>query len=398
VLACWIATLVAAFAIGRLAPPREAPSTPEDMGAAVRAALAEGDQLERGGQLADLLEHLDSENLPAVREVYDRLLPVVDRCDIRSFVSAWARFDPAGALVHSAAWRYKIKQELGVEAAIHAWALRDPLAARLAYEQIALDYPELREAAFRNLITGWAHSGESGLVAYAAGLEPMAKAMATGLAVGVLSRKGGADAIQPWVEAILADETHDRNLKMSAFRRGARTIARWDPERAAAWVLQHAESDYAEDGPRIVAEEWAERDGAAALEWLRGLPSGEARDEAVRGAFVQWFKWDEPSAEQWLRSETLTAFHAPAVNAYARHLDSSRPAEAVGWCERIPDSERRRGCLETAADHWYERDPVAAEAWLQQSELDEDARREVRAPPAKRQRRKGGPRAGGAAL
>jgi len=387
-------TLVAAFAVGRHAAPPEAASAPEDMGASVRAALAEGDQLERIGQLASLMEHVDSENLPAVQAVYDRLLAVADRCDIRSFVSAWARFDPAGALVHSAAWRYKRKQEIGVEEAIHAWALRDPLAARLAYEQIALDYPGLGEAAFRSLVTGWVHSGEGGLIPYVASLEPMPKSTATGLAVGALSRKGGADAIQPWVEAILADEAHDRNFKMSAFRRGARTIARWDPERAAAWAMQHAGNDYAEDGPRIVAEGWADRDGAAALEWLRGLPAGESRDEAVLSAFIQWFKWDALGAEQWLSAATLTAFHDPAVNGYARRLDSSAPEQAVRWCERILGSERRQGCLKTAATEWYRRDAVAAEAWLQQSPLDEEARRAVRAPPAKRQRRKGGPRAG----
>ncbi|HEY5657731.1 MAG TPA: hypothetical protein VIY27_08060 [Myxococcota bacterium] len=397
-LAFWIATLVAAFALGRLSTSPETPSTPEEMAAAVRAALAEGDQLERAEQVTSHLEHLDPGNLSAVRAVYDRLIPVIDKCDIRPFVSAWARFDPAGALVHSAAWRYKIKQEIGVEAALYAWALQDPLAARLAYEQLAMDSPNLEEVAFLNLVTGWAHSGEEGLVSYIAGLEPMAKGKATGLVVGVLSRKDGADAIEPWAEAVLADAASDRNFKMSTFRRGARSIARWDPERAAAWAMQHAGNDYAEDGPRIVAEEWADQDGEAALEWLRELPAGEPRDEAVRGAFVQWLKSDASGAEQWLSSETLTAFHDPAVNAYARRLDSSAPAQAVGWCERILGPDRRRGCLKTAATHWYQQDAVAAEAWLQQSPLDEEARRAVRAPPVKRQRRRVGPAANEDAL
>ena len=386
VLALWIAAIVAAFAVGRLTALPEAASAPEDMGAAVRAALAEGSQLKRVGQVASLLEHLDSENLPAVQAVYDRLLPVVDKCDIRPFVSAWARFDPAGALVQSAAWRYQIKREIGVEAAIHAWALRDPLAARMAYEQVAVDNPGLAEGAFMNLVTGWAHSGKGGLVPYVDDLEPMAKANATGLVVGVLSRKGGVEAIQPWVDAILRDEAHDRNFKRSAFRRGARSIARWDPERAAAWAMQHAGSDYAEDGPRIVAEEWSDQDGRAALTWLRELPAGEPRDQAVRGAFVQWVKWDPLGAEQWLRSETLTAFHDPAVNAYAMHLDNSAPEQAVGWCERVLGADYRHGCLKTAATHWYERDAVAAEAWLQQSPLDEQARRRVRRAPLERAR------------
>jgi hypothetical protein len=261
----------------------------------------------------------------------------------------------------------------------------------LASEQIAAEHPSLREAAFFNLVTGWAHSGEGGLEAYLAGLTPMVQSQGTGLVVGVLSRKGGAEAILPWAEAILRNEAYQKNFKMSAFRRGARASARWDPERAAAWAMEHAGKEYAEEGPRIVAEQWADRDGRAALQWLRDLPEGEPRDEAVRGAFLSWEEWDPVAAEQWLSSETLTAFHDPAVNAYARRLDSSAPAEAVGWCERVLDPERRLGCLKTAATHWYRQDAVMAEAWLQQSPLDEEARRAVRTPPAKRQRRRGGP-------
>jgi hypothetical protein len=80
------------------------------------------------------------------------------------------------------------------------------------------------------------------------------------------------------------------------------------------------------------------------------------------------------------------------------HLDNSAPEQAIGWCERVLDADDRNGCLKTAATQWYKRDAVAAEAWLQQSPLDEETRRAVRTPPSKRQRRKGGPRAGGETL
>jgi len=394
VLGLWAATIVVAFVVGRLTTPSEAASAPEDMGASLRAALAEGSELKRLGRTTSLLEYLDPENLPEAQAVYDRLLTVVDECDLRPFVSAWARFDPVGALDHSMAWRYKIKKEIGVEAAIHAWALQDPLAARMAYEQIAVDYPALGEGAFFNLVTGWAHSGEGGLESYVADLSPQMQSTATGLVVGVLGRRGGAEAILPWAEAILQGDAYGRSFKVTAFRRGSRSIARWDPERAAAWAMEHAGSEYAEDGPRIVAEEWADQDAVAAMQWLRDLPEGESRDQGVRSAFLAWEKWDPVAAEQWLGSQTLTAFHDPAVNAYARRLDNSAPAEAVGWCERVLGPDRRLGCLKTTATEWYRKDAVAAEAWLQQSPLDEEARSAVRTPPAKRQRKRGGrPRA-----
>lgn len=394
----WAATLVAAFAVGRQTASPGAAPVAEGMGASLRAALAEGDELERLRRTTGLLDRLDPDNLPEARAVYDSLLTVVDECDLRPFVGAWARFDPVGALDHSIAWPYSIKRGIGVEAAMHAWALRDPFAARLAYDQIAPEYPKLREGAFFNLITGWAHSGEDGLESYLAGLTPMTQSRATGLVIGVLSRRGGADAIQPWSEEILRNASYDKNFKMAAFRRGARSIARWDPDRAAAWALEHTGKDYAGDAPRIVAEEWAERDGRAALQWLRGLPEGDERDEAVHRAFLAWENRDSVAAEEWLRSETLTAFHDPAVNAFARRIDSSAPVEALGWCERILGRERRLGCLKTAATQWYRQDAPAAEAWLQQSPLDEEARRAVRTPPPKRQRRPGAPPPGGDAL
>ena len=52
--------------------------------------------------------------------------------------------------------------------------------------------------------------------------------------------------------------------------------------------------------------------------------------------------------------------------------------------ERILDRERRLLCLETTATKWYLRDAEAAEAWLQKSPLDEEARRKVRTPSPRR--------------
>ena len=386
----WAATAVAAFAVGRVTTPSEAVQAPEDLGARVRAALGEGDTLERLGRTAGLLQHLDPESLPEVREVYDQMLPLLGQWEIRPFVAAWARFDPAGALEHTLAWPFRIKQEIGVEAAIEGWALRDPPAARLAFERLAADHPAFREQLLIGLVTGWVHSGQDGLQSYIAELPPASLDTATGIAVGALVRKSGAEGTLGWTDRILGDEAYDGELKRSVFRRATRSVAGVDPERAAAWALTHAE--YADDGPRIVAQQWGSQDGKAALEWVREHVSGMPREQAAREAFAQWLRSDPAGAKAWLASESLTEFHDPALDVYARRLSLRAPEEAVGWCERILDPERRRGCLTTAAAQWYRRDPVAAEAWLQQSALDEGARQAARTPPAGRQRARGAPR------
>jgi hypothetical protein len=54
---------------------------------------------------------------------------------------------------------------------------------------------------------------------------------------------------------------------------------------------------------------------------------------------------------------------------------------ALSWCERIQEPARQQPCLESRAHSWYGRDAVAAETWLQQSSLDDEARRRVRKTP-----------------
>jgi hypothetical protein len=389
VLGLWAATIVAAFAVGRTTTPTEAAGAPADLGAAVRSALAEAGSLERLGRTANLMQHLDAETLPGVVAVYDRMLSVLDECEIRPFVEAWTRFDPTGALDHTLAWQFRTKQKFGVDAAIRGWALRDPFEAQLVSEQIAQDHPTLREGSFQNLVIGWVQSEQKGLDSYVAGLSPMSRDEATGIVVGGLMRKGGPEPTLRWVDAMLAEEEHDWNFKKSVFRRGARAAARWYPEQAAKWVVEHEGENYAERGVQFVAEQWAERDGASAMQWVREQPAVESRDEAARSAFNRWSNVDRKGAEKWLRSETLTPFHDPAIDAFARQIDKQRPREAVGWCERIEDLDRQYGCLRATAVEWYRRDAVAAEKWLQTSPLTEEDRRAARTPKRKKQRARG---------
>ena len=124
VLGVWAATLVAAFAAGRVTAPPESASAPDDFGAAIRAALAEKDGVDHAERTASVLQQLDPENVLEVAAVYDRMINMLGELDIRPFAFAWARFDPAAALDHTLSWPYREQQQIGASAAIEAWAMR----------------------------------------------------------------------------------------------------------------------------------------------------------------------------------------------------------------------------------------------------------------------------------
>jgi hypothetical protein len=395
-IALWAATAVAAFGIGWIASPPHEPPVPDDLAAALRSALAEGDAVERQGRTASLLEGLGPDAVAEVAVLYERMTPLIDAPELAAFFVAWARFDPVGALDHALSWRLpemRGKRELGVGAVIRAWAQRDLLAARRATEQIVTDHPSLRGVLRQALVTGWAQSsqGQEGLAGFLADLPPLhSRVELIEDAARELVRGGGAEAVLGWAEPILRDEGYDLRLKRPVYAAAVDAAAQWDPERTAAWTAEHSGADYAEERSMgIVAKHWGRWDGAAAMAWLSEQPAGERRDQAVRDAFGQWSKADPLGAWAWLDSEQSAALRDPAREFKARRMADHEPEKALDWCERIEDEGRRQSCLESVATSWYAQDAVAAETWLQQSSLDEETRRRVRkvAGPKRQMRR-----------
>ena len=63
---------------------------------------------------------------------------------------------------------------------------------------------------------------------------------------------------------------------------------------------------------------------------------------------------------------------------YARQISREQPAEALELAERIEDDADRERTLIRIARYWHTQDEEAAEAWLIQSSLSEDARSQAR--------------------
>jgi len=400
-VALWAATAIAAFALGRTTVPVPSSTRFGGADASIRAALAEADPLDRLEQTRSVLLGLDLADFPAVVAVYEQMLPLLDPWELVLPFSAWARSDPTAALEHALAWSLRDMQpqrRIAVRAIFTRWAQADPESARAAAADVAAAHPRLRGDVRNGLAAGWASAepGPDGLAAFLAELRPMQQRdESTGIALRALVRARGAGAALEWADSILLDEGVDPNYKRSVFEPAVGRAAELDPALAGAWVSGHAEEAYAVQGPMLVADRWGRVDGAAAMAWLGGLPAGERRDQAVRSAFQAWTGVDRPGARAWLEALSPTQFHDPALEAWAAQLVGREPALAIDWCERIAEPTRRQRCIESSAKTWYGADAVAAEVWLQQSELDDEARERVRKParkPASGPRRQRRPR------
>ena len=138
---------------------------------------------------------------------------------------------------------------------------------------------------------------------------------------------------------------------------------------------------------RQVAQHWARKDGRAAMEWLRGFPEASDQARGFEDGYRAWLRNDREAAREWLRGQEVDALLDPVVAIYARSTARDDPAEAIPWALRIHHDAARLETLEAVARAWMHRDRDAARAWVETSELDEDARNRIEAALARAKER-----------
>ena len=169
------------------------------------------------------------------------------------------------------------------------------------------------------------------------------------------------------------------------------TLAWADMEAAKRFCDAHCDGAYGK-GLRNVLVRTRLRNGeygGDVVEWVARVPDGDEelqranKKHSLWVAYATWAYRERESALDWMAQKIAEAeepepWLRQLYGEYARQLAEDSPEEAIQWAERVEDETDRERTLIRIARFWRTQDEEAAEAWLSQSSLSEQAREQAR--------------------
>jgi hypothetical protein len=357
----------------------------ETLADVVREALAEmvrdEDAYSRARRLGSLLPTLGPEFVPVVVETLKNRSFDLRASEHELLVRYWATHQPEEA----SRWALEKSQvdyrAAAVFSALRVWAETDPQAAVRFGWPLALT-PSFERIVPIALVGGWSAANDpSGLGQWMRDLPigiPRQRAVAA--YVRVVIQTQGIEAVKRWAESLPDDNA---KYKLVVFRRVVSALAQLDIEAGIRWCDTQCDGPYGDNMRSLIARNWLTHDGPAALAWLSSAREGYERDQAVRLAFATWSRADRTAALDWMAAQTTgepDPWLRPIYPVYAKLLAADAPIDAIRWAEQIERDMERESVLIGVARVWRYLDEAAAEDWLLQSSLSEEALEKVRAP------------------
>ncbi len=241
-------------------------------------------------------------------------------------------------------------RKLGAEAALNDVASALEQAEAMTSKSDQLDF-------LRGVFSKWAENDPEGALSHAQSQFPAGTLQSelTGLA---MNKWGYEHPREAW---LWADGNLEGPLKDRALTDLVIGWTRQSPADAAKWLVDSGltSSSLFTALPRT----WAESDPAAALDWVRGLPAGRAKDQAEIAA-VDSFAADDPvAAAEAFAPEIEAGSNADLVVALTNRWASTDPAAVAEWVGRLPEGQARMEAAATLATVWAARDIKAAVKW-----------------------------------
>ncbi len=172
----------------------------------------------------------------------------------------------------------------------------------------------------------------------------------------------GSDATRAWIASLTDD-----SLRNGAMLRAAERLAASDPAGTADWLLANP-GEATQRRMDDVYSVWAQKDQQAALSSFATLPAGEARSNALRGVITSVASQDANAAVSMLNQYPNDVTDRVVQNV-VWHSFGNDPSLAVSQISRIADERERNRTYDRILRTWTQRDPAAANAWIQANPL-----------------------------
>ena len=314
--------------------------------------------LDRGRSMLDWIDSLAPQDFEAAVARFRGLGITEARMgEYAMLLTAWAEADPISALAYTTK---NTTSGMATGTVLSAWASSNPQAA-----------------------IAWAkanHEGDDanpymvGIIRGLAGTDP---ARATALLTEMPFSRERGEALQAMLPHLIKMESadakkwiadiSDEQLRGGAISRYAEAMANQDPAGTASWLMENL-TETSVRSVDDVYREWARADSVAALANFQSLPEGEARSRALRGIVMVDARDDAQAA-----AALMNRFPADITDNTVQHFIwnsfEKAPGVAVNQIGLIQDESSRNRMYQRALSNWLDRDPTAAQKWIDTANL-----------------------------
>jgi hypothetical protein len=314
--------------------------------------------LDRGRGMLDWIDSLAPQDFEAAVARFRSLGITEARMgEYAMLLTAWAEVDPISALAYTTK---NTTSGMATGTVLSAWASSNPQAA-----------------------IAWAkanHEGDdanpymAGIIRGLAGTDP---ARATALLTEMPFSSERGEALQAMLPHLIQMESadakkwiadlSDERLRGGAISRYAEAMANQDPAGTASWLMENL-TETSVRSVDDVYREWARADSVAALANFESLPEGEARSRALRGIVMVDARNDAQAA-----AALMNRYPADITDNTVQHFIwnsfEKAPGVAVNQIGLIQDESSRNRMYQRAIPTWLERDPAAAQKWIDTANL-----------------------------
>lgn len=349
----------------------------------IELEMLEGrDIIERTLRLAPVLERATPQTLGELRRSIDSFSPGPQEAELVLFAEWWARFDPEAALD----WARAVEKRTGLPVTMRVyrtWARSDPYAALESAEQTRparlpqrIQSGIWQDPAVHSIVVGWNESELPGLVQWV--LETPDDIDRQGLMNHFArERVASRNAEEVWSWAASLPNGSARQM----LPRIASALAARDPEAAVRLATPHIERGEFSALPTRIATRWVKRDPIRAFEWLRSLPGGKPRQDAVLESARTWIGTDRAGFVAYAEAyvDAFPKWLEPALELLGRVVArEGSPERGLAIVGRLGNERRRLYNSTLILRAWHAERPQEAEAWMDQHDVPADVRRRAR--------------------
>ena len=193
-------------------------------------------------------------------------------------------------------------------------------------------------------------------------------------AYATIATKYGAldfNAAQAWIRTLPAD------AQAAALASAIGGLANTDAPSAARQVALMPAGDARDGAVAIVAGDLARVDPQAAADFIKQQDSEKAQQNSMRQLMPTWVAQNPTAALAYANSFQDGSVRDSALQSYVMSNNTAAPADLVKIAETVTDAGSRDRAIGMAAGRWMREDPAAATAYIQQSNLSDNAKQRI---------------------